>query len=50
MANRNTERQDLIDLLVFVSGRAETFYQNMTDEQLTEEYDRLNNRPPITKS
>lgn len=37
----NSERQDIIQLLTFISGRPEVFYKNMTIEQLRKEYEQL---------
>lgn len=37
----NSERQDIIQLLTFISGRPEVFYKNLSIEQLRNEYERL---------
>lgn len=35
------ERLTLIELLVFMTGKGEAYYSQMTDEDLNKEYDRL---------
>ncbi|HJF32797.1 MAG TPA: hypothetical protein K8V56_13625 [Sporosarcina psychrophila] len=35
-------RKESIAVLVFLTGRPETYFKNFTDERLAEEYDRYN--------
>lgn len=43
-AMREIQRADLIELLIFITGRPSVFYNHMTDDQLAAEYQRLSNR------
>lgn len=38
------ERKLLIDLLVLFSNKTESYYNNLHDEELEQEYDRLMNK------